>query len=304
MFPYLLLTMVSFIWGLNHVVGKALVSYLPPFVIATGRFTTAGLIFFCWILIKHRRLPPAKLWVPLLISGITGIFAFNSLIYTGLQYTSVINSALINSLTPIVTVFLASLMLKERVCLRHIGGAVLSVFGVALVVCSGSLRTLTELSFNRGDLIILPSTLVWALYTIYGKKIMQFISPMATTAYSTLAGLPFLWAACSWSEWDFSLSDLSWPLGMSLVLLGVVASVLASFWWNIGIERLGASRGIIFLNLIPVFSVICSIVFLKENLHPYQAAGGVIILAGILLSSGITEKKEKPVVSPTGTVTK
>lgn len=283
--PYALLTGVAFIWGLNSVFGKALVGYLPPFAIAAGRFSIAGLILFSWLIYKGKSLPPRGTRFPLFLLGLAGVFAFNSLLYTGLQYTSAINGGLINSFTPIVTMFLAALVLKEKVTWRQAAGAVLSLLGVALIVCCGSLQVIASLSFNRGDLIIIASTFVWAFYTIYSKKIMAVISPMDTIAYSALAGLPFLWAVSLWELRDFNLPSPSWFMVLSFLFLGVFASVMAFLWWNTGIQRLGAARGAIFLNLIPVFSVISSSIFLGERLHSHQAAGGALILLGVLLSS-------------------
>lgn len=289
--PYALLAGAAFIWGLNHVIGKGLVHHLPPFAIATGRFTVAGIVLLAWLLIKRRPLPPGRIWTYILISGLTGIFAFNSMIYAGLQYTSAINSSLINSLIPVVTVFLASLLLKEKLGWHQVGGALLSFLGVALVVSNGSLQVLVNLSFNRGDLIILPSTLVWAVYTIYAKRIMAYIDPIDTTAYCTLVGLPFLWGASLWTTKGGQLPPISWSLAFSLIFLGVFASVLASLSWNTGIERLGAARATIFLNLIPVFSTICSIILLGEKLHLHQALGGLLIFVGIIMATGKAEKR-------------
>lgn len=84
------------------------------------------------------------------------------MLYTGLQYTTAINGDLINSFTPIVTVFLAALVLKEKVSWRQTGGTILSLLGVALIVTGGSPQVVFGLSFNRGDLIIIMTTFVWA----------------------------------------------------------------------------------------------------------------------------------------------
>ncbi|MHB8917220.1 MAG: DMT family transporter [Desulfocucumaceae bacterium] len=106
--PYVLLTGVSFIWGLNSVFGKAMVAYLPPFAITAGRFSIAAVILIIWLVVKGRPLPPPDTRLPIFILGLAGVFAFNSMLYTGLQYTTAINGALINSFTPIVTIFFCS----------------------------------------------------------------------------------------------------------------------------------------------------------------------------------------------------
>lgn len=292
--PYVLLTGVSFIWGLNSVFGKAMVAYLPPFAITAGRFSIAAVILIIWLVLKGRPLPPSNTRLPLFILGLAGVFAFNSMLYTGLQYTTAINGALINSFTPIVTIFSAALVLREKVSWRQVAGALLSLLGVAVIVCSGSVQIVTSISFNRGDLIIILTTFVWAFYTIYGKKVMSVVSPMDAIAYSTLASLPFLWAAGLWQVRGFTLPAASWFLAFSFLFLGIFASVLAYLWWNTGIQRVGAARGANFLNLIPVFSVAASAAFLGERFYSYQAAGGALILLGVVLSSGKAARDARP----------
>lgn len=287
---YALLLGVPLIWGLNFVFGKALSSSLPPFTIAAGRFSVAALVFGIWLLAKKKALPPPATRLPLLLVGLTGVFVFNSILYLGLRYTTAVNGTLINAFNPMVTIFLAAVLLKEKTNWQQYGGAALSLLGVALIVSKGALHGLAGFNLNPGDVIIFFNTFNWAFFSTYGKKVMEILSPVDTIAYSTVAGFPFL-AVATALEWrHYGVPTFSPTSILILVFLGLFASVLAFIWWYTGIQRLGAARAANFYNLIPVYAMVISAIFLGEHIYVYQVGGGVLILLGIALSSSGTRK--------------
>lgn len=258
---------------------------LPPFTIGAIRFTIAGLIFVIWILAKKKKLPRGdkNFYFTLLLVSLTGIVFYNSILYLGLRYTSVINGTIINSFNPIPTILLAVIILKEKINWSNISGALLSIVGVFLIMSSGSLTTISK--FSIGDIIILLNTFVWALFSVLGKKVMKVMSPLETIAFTTLMGLPFLWVISSLELHANQVNSLPGSAIAMLVFLGIFASFLAFIWWYKGIQDFGASGAAIFYNLIPLYVLIISSVFLKEPIYSYQIIGGGLIIAGVLLST-------------------
>ncbi|MEW5898939.1 MAG: DMT family transporter [Bacillota bacterium] len=293
---YLVLLAVPLIWSLNFILGKVLIDSLPPFTITASRFTVGGAFLGLWLLWKRKRLPPAAVRFPLLILGLSGIFLFNSVLYAGLRYTTAVNATLINSFSPVIMVFLSGWLLKERVSWRQFGGAFLSLAGIALIVSHGKWQNLAALTLNLGDVLVFTAAVIWSFFSIYSKKVMQVLSPVETVAYSTLTGLPFLWVASWWESHGLPAPVLfTWPVLASLIYLGIFASVLAFFWWYTGIRHLGAARAANFYNLIPVYAMLLAVVFLRENVFFYQAAGGILVIGGVFLSARLagSDKKEK-----------
>lgn len=258
---------------------------LPPFTIGAIRFTIAGLIFVIWILAKKKKLPRGdkNFYFTLLLVSLTGIVFYNSILYLGLRYTSVINGTIINSFNPIPTILLAVIILKEKINWSNISGAILSIVGVFLIMSSGSLTTISK--FSMGDIIILLNTFVWALFSVLGKKVMKVMSPLETVAFTTLMGLPFLWIISSFELHANQVNSLPGSAIAMLVFLGIFASFLAFIWWYKGVQDFGASGAAIFYNLIPLYVLIISSVFLKEPIYSYQIIGGGLIIAGVLLST-------------------
>ncbi|MEN6326776.1 MAG: DMT family transporter [Syntrophomonas sp.] len=281
----LIMLIVPFFWALNFVFSKYLIGFLPPFSITGGRFTVAGILFMLWIILKKKRLPEGdpSLYLYLFVIGFSGVFAFNSILYIGLQHTSVVNATLINAFNPVATIILAVLILREKVSGPQYAGAALSIIGVFFIMSSGRLNFINRV--NLGDIIIFGNTFVWAFYSVIGKKVMGKLQPLETIAFSTLMALPFLWLATAIEVHVYQVSSLPWTAVFLLLFLGIFASMLANIWWYEGIKDLGASGAASFYNLIPLYSLLISWLYLNESIYSYQIIGGLMIIGGVLLSS-------------------
>ncbi|MFQ5681742.1 MAG: DMT family transporter [Candidatus Binatia bacterium] len=292
---YLLLFLPPFFWSTNFIVGKALVGSVPPWTLNTGRFTVAALILIPLFLYRRewRAIPKDAITILVLMS-VTGVFAFNSLLYTGLHYTTAINATLVNATTPVTTACLAWLFIAEKMTWRRLLGILLSLTGIGWIVSHGSLETLTHLRFNPGDIIVFFATTLWGFYSVMAKRMMQQISPFALTAITTGIGVLFLLPAAllelSWSPADLSRQEVL----LGFLYLGIFPSFVAFLIWNRSILIFGPGRATLVYNSMPLFAVILSVAFLSETLMAYQVIGGVIIIAGVIIGTMEPAQPDKP----------
>lgn len=103
---YTLLFLPPFFWSTNFIVGKALVDKVPPWTLNSGRFIVSALVLIP-VLLYRKEWPPRHTLLPLVLMSLTGVFAFNAVLYIGLRYTSAVNAALVNSTTPVTTACIA-----------------------------------------------------------------------------------------------------------------------------------------------------------------------------------------------------
>ncbi|MCL4425360.1 MAG: DMT family transporter [Firmicutes bacterium] len=221
--------------------------------------------------------------------GFTGIFAFNTLLYLSLHYTTATNATLINSFIPVVSLFLGAIILREKIGAAQVAGSLLSIVGVVLILVQGSWQNLLQLRLNPGDLLMLLDTLAWAAYTVIGKKVMGRLSPLSATTYAVIFGLLLLYPAwfvektlpLGWRPgFGFSL-----PVLFGILYIGLFASVLAFLWWYEGTRAIGAGRASTFANLLPFYAALLAMVFLGERPAWFHLVGGSILVAGVLLAS-------------------
>lgn len=301
--PHAFLVLAAALWAGNFVVGGPLAEVLPPFGLNFVRWCVA-----CFLLIPLTLLregtgfvrPALGVWPSLLAMAVTGVFFFNSLVYLALTQTTSINAALINGATPILALFIAAGIGGGRPTGRRLAGSLVGLLGVAWVVSRGSVETLVSLSPNRGDLLMLAAALCWATYTVFGGQVARTLSPLAATTASAILALPLLAAAGVYELMARPVGEVTPAVISGVLYIGLAASVVAFLAWNTGIGHLGAARGTIFVNLVPVFTAVIAVPVLGERLGLAQIIGGLMVLAGVTLVSRL-ERKDSRVAPPGGT---
>ena len=295
--PHVLLVSATLFWAGNFVVGGPLVEVLPPFGLNLVRWCVALGVLVPLTLLREGTAfvrPAARLWPSLLVMAVTGVLLFNSLVYLALSETTSVNAALINGATPILALFVAAALGYGRPSGRGLLGSFVCLVGVAWVVSQGSLETLVNLSPNRGDLLMLVAAFCWALYTVLGGRVTRTLSPLAATTASVVLAFPLLAIIGGYELATREHGELAPAVLAGLLYVGLVAGVAAFLSWNAGIGRLGAARGTIFLNLIPLFTAAIAVPVLGERLVAAQMLGGFLVLLGVSLVSYRRREKAVP----------
>lgn len=287
MYPYILMVFVVIFYAGNILMGKA-INDLPPFTIAFFRLLVAFIILFPIaykravqersLFLKHRK--------PFMVMTLTGVTFFNTFIYASLQYTSATNVSVLETIIPVLTVILSSIVLKERLQPLQKGGVALSFIGALWVVIDGRIGQLATIDWNIGDGIMGGAIACWAIYSIAVKKVMHHFHPMAAlfvmTGIALLTLLPFV--AIEWFVLGIpNLMQVDYLGGF--LYLGIFPSLIALLFYNIAVGRLGASKASVFLNFLPVVTMIGAYLWLEETISQMQVIGAIGVMAGVVLTT-------------------
>lgn len=288
---YLKLILTTFFWGGTFVAARYAVGEAPPFFVAACRYVIATVALFGLLALRVRasgvRFPfptGAKQWGTLFVLGAVGIFIYNTAFFVGLRLTTASNGSLIVAINPVMTAMLSAIWLKEAVRSRQIAGFALSLVGVLTIVSGGSWETLRHFSFNPGDLILVAAPVTWAVFSVMGKRVLDWCSPLEATSWASLFGALLL-IPCAFLERSTGgstggLSTWGWIAVLQLALLGTVVGFV---WWYEAIQKIGTARSALFVNLVPVFGVLLASLFLGEKLLASQLAGGLLVVGGVTL---------------------
>ena len=291
---YLKLVLTTFFWGGTFVAARYAVGEAPPFFAASCRFMIASLVLIPLVAWQSRSegrgfpMPAnARQLAGLFSLGLTGVFLYNAVFFTGLKLTSASNGALIVAINPLLTAVLSAIWLRERVGLTQAAGLMLSLFGVTVVIARGSLSVVTSLSFNKGDLIMVGAPLCWALYSILGKKALARFTPLAATAYASLFGAALLVPAAllEHAAAGGPLPGFSWLGWLAILQLALLGTVIGFVWWYQGVQQIGTARAAVFVNLVPVFGAVLAALILGERLVAAQLWGGLLVIVGVYWGS-------------------
>ncbi|SOC16676.1 EamA-like transporter family protein [Ureibacillus xyleni] len=286
--PHLLLILATLLWGGNFVIGRAVTGEIPPITLAFLRWCVAFILFFP-IAYKKLKVDWPKIkdnWKIVLILSLTGVAAFNTLVYIGVYSTTSINASLMNSLTPIFIYILSFFALKIRVTKNQMVGTLISIIGVLFILSGGKLSNIISFSFNKGDLIILVAVLCWSIYSLlvkqYSNRLPGFSTFLVTIAVGAIMLLPF--TVYELVTLDHAIIWSPKTIG-AIFYVGVFASIVAFLSWNTGVVKIGANRASIFLNFIPVFATIFATIFIGEQLQVPQVIGGLAVISGVILTN-------------------
>lgn len=285
--PYLLLSLTALFWAGNWVVGRAMRDDMPPVAMGFWRWLLAFMILLPFAapeLWRKRAVVRANL-VTLMLLGVLGAIAFNTLIYYGLQFTVVTNGVLFNSITPVIIVLASWVLYRERLSAQQAVGVVLSLCGVLAIVARGDLQMLAGFQFNRGDIWLIGAMFLWALYTIVLRQRPTELSAVAFLAAMLMLSLPFLLPFYLWELGVRGGFELTFSTVLALAYYATIPSIVAYLFWNRGVAQVGANKAGLFVHLMPVFGAVLSVVFLGERLYGYHFAGAALIFGGIWLTT-------------------
>lgn len=284
--PYLWLVAAPLFWSGNIAFGRVLAEALPPLTLSVVRWSVAAAILAAvarygggvpW--------PKGKAWGPVAAMAGTGVATFTPLVYLALGRVGATEASLIQSSTPVFALLLAWVFLGETLGWRKIGGALLTIAGVAVIVSHGGVTRLFGWRWDQGDLEMLLAAFIWGAYTVATRQAARYLPPLAATLHASWLGLLMLLPALIWELSQgvrLHLTPLAW---IGVAYISLFPSAAAFLAWSYGIGRVGAGRGAIFNNLLAVFTALWAVWLLGEALTPAKVAGGLLILAGVTFGS-------------------
>jgi drug/metabolite transporter (DMT)-like permease len=290
---YLFLTITAMIWGGNAVAGKLAVGHVSPFLLTLVRWIIALVLILAISVPQLRKdWPVMRRHMPyLFIMGATGFTGFNVLLYSALHYTSAINAVIEQAGMPFVIFVVNFVIFRMRVSLGQVAGFMLTLCGIALTAANGDLSSLLALELNFGDLLMLFAVLIYSAYTVglRFKPEVHWKSMMAATALGAMvAAVPL-----ALYEWWGGTAQMPDAYGWGVVaFIAIFPSLFAQTLFVRGVEIIGSNRGGLFINLVPIFGMLMSIVLIGEPLHPYHIISLVLVLGGIIIA-----ERNRPLVA-------
>ena len=287
---YTKLVLCSLFWGGTFIAGRMTAGSMPHMVIAFGRFFVAAILL---LLVAYRvenglpRLTRQQFFSTLAL-GMTGIAIYNIFFLAALQRMPAGKTALLVSMSPILTAITVSIILKERLGFYRWGGLILAFLGVITIVTQGDILHATQgiiSAFGWGELCMLTAIVSWVAYTVISRFTLRGLSPIAATTYATLFGAAVLAVGAAFELPQLTREMLTWKNAGAIFYLGSFGSALAFIWFSEGVKKIGPARTVVFTNLVPVFGLLLGYLVLSEPILISMVVGGAIVIAGVALTN-------------------
>ena len=290
---YLLMLMTTFFWALGHPLGRILLKKVHPFQLGAVNLVAGFVALMLYLVVVKRarelfRLPARDLAACLLL-GVVGFFLYQILTFSALARIPASMNAVLVSTNVVFIALLGALILKERLYPLRVAGIVCALAGVVFITFNrgfaiGASVNLTGCAFS------ILGALSFALYTVFGKRVLSKNDPLIVSALSLLSGAVLL----SFVAWlgagakGFMPAELARAGGSTwllMIFLGVTMIGVAYPVWFSCLKKLPATHVSVYIYMTPVFAVILSLVILRERFSWLFWLGGAFVLGGIVIST-------------------
>ncbi len=285
------LIVAMLVWASSFIAIKATLPYIEPMSVIFGRMLVASLCFVYFIKgftklgftkkdIKHIAL--MVLFEPCLY------FIFEA---QALVYTTAGQAGMITSMMPLITAIGAGIFLNELISKKLILGSIVAIFGAVWLSLSG---TGDEYATNPllGNSLEFMAMICGAGYAISIRHLVKRFSPLFLTAIQSFVGFLFFLPFAVWDyntvDMDFNITAISW-----IIYLGVVVTLGGYGLFNFALSRMAVSKASMYINLIPIFTLVLAFLILGETLAYIELIASGIILAGVLITQIPTKQIKK-----------
>ena len=223
--------------------------------------------------------------IPVVLLGLTGIFAYNVCFFKGLKTISAGRAAVIVANNPIFIALLSSYFFKEKLGLVKIAGIITSVVGAVIVISHGHLTEVLAGNIGWGEFYIFCCVFSWVAFSLIGKTVLRDLSPLISVSYASAIGALslFIPACFEGIVGDFlHYSGLEW---LAIFYLGFFGTVLGFVWYYEGIRNIGPMKASQFINFVPISAVILAFLLLEEALTASLIIGTILVCSGVYLTN-------------------
>lgn len=295
-FEKYMMLFATIFWAGAFIAGKFSIGEFPVFSLVFFRFLIATIIIFIILIKTEENWKITKQDLKTFLTlGVVGMVGYHVFFFLSLKYTTATNSSLIGATNPIVTTILACIFLKDKITYKNILGILISLFGVILITTNGNISVLFNMKFNIGDILMMVAVLCWATYGVLSKKVLEVYSPIKITSYAFLTCVIILIPLVILEKPWVYMPNTTFNGWMSVIYMAIFPSVGGYLIQQISIKKIGPTKTSLFINLVPVFSMILAFCILGESISIIKIIAGILIICGIctnLIVKKTTKKEE------------
>jgi drug/metabolite transporter (DMT)-like permease len=283
---WILLLVLSALWGCSFFFFKVLVAELPPFTIVLGRVGLAALLLNLFLLIRRDPMPRSpRLWGSFIVMGIlNNVVPFTLIVWGETKIASGLASIL-NATTPIFTVLATHFLTHNEKLNWNKGIGVLFAFlGVSVLIGPSAIAAVGG-DDVIGEIACLCAALTYGFAGIYGRRFNGVPALKVATGQITGSTLVLLLIA--------AIIDRPWTLPMpsahaweAWVGIAVLSTALAYLIYFRILAVAGATNLMLVTFLLPISALLLGVFFLGETMTPQAILGMVLIGMGLAAIDG------------------
>ena len=285
---YLVMLLQQLIASSTHLIAKDAASQLHPISVVLVRGMWTCLAFGIWFALRRgtwKPVDPRDLRLIILL-GIVNIPINQLLFIWGVSYTTPPNASLAYALTPAFVVALMIIVHRRSMSWKKMLGVVVALVGASIVLVDRGAGISDGQTL--GNVMVLLASLSWAVFTLYGQRIVERYGPVQAIAMTFFSGLLAFVPVWILMPVDAQISVLAAPSSASLwwqlFYLGVITSGIGYGLWYYALSRLDSGKVAVFNNLQPVLTSLLTLIVLGTAPTTLFLIGGSVALVGVIIT--------------------
>lgn len=277
------------IWGSTYLLNKIAVSELPPFMLASIRFMTAGILIFIITKLMGKSIAITKRQlVNTFIAGFLFLSLGNGVVVWALKYVDSGFAALEISAQPLVVLILMRVFQGKKIQAMSVLGVILGVIGIYLLVSQK--QVVSQEGSIIGMVMIFFCMVSWASGSLFVGNADLPSNYFVSTGYQMLAGgflllLGSLIFGETWSLPNVWSEKVQW----SMILLIVFGSIVAFTSFNFLLKKVSPDKVATSTYVNPIIALLLGWYFLNEVITTQSIIAAVVLLTGVYFIN--TKKK-------------
>lgn len=283
----LILTIAMIFLGSSFVAGKSMATAVPVSMALTARLILSAAILVPLLVQREGGLPRLGHWCCCLLclEALLGVVAFNFLIFEAYKYASAASVGIVFGLLPIIVAVMSAVFLAERLRGAAIVAILLAGIGTAQLNQASAPTAWAEAMATIGLLLALGAVLCEGAFTILGKGLGRFLSPLATAALVSVVGLLMIAPFAIHEARAFHFAGVA-PSDWLALAWWASASGIGYFWlWFIGVSRVAAHAAGVVTVALPLSTLLLSSLVLHEAITHEHLIGAGCAMAAVLIVS-------------------
>ncbi len=286
------------IFGFNIISCKriALDGNVTPMALFCLRSFGATALFWLWSLFTAPREQIARedLW-KVAVASFLGLFMTQLSFLFAITKTTAIDASIMSTLSPIMTLVISAIVIKERITWSGVAGIILSLVGVLILIFNCvSIRSGADSTSIWGILGMIANTLCFASYVGIFKPVIQKYSVVTFMKwmflFSSLMALPFSFGAFKASN----LAVVPMDVMGQIIYVVVCATFIAYFLIPIGQKRLRPVVVCMYTYVQPVIAMVIALAMGLDRLTTLKILATVLVFTGVGLVNFVPRKAGKP----------
>ncbi|MBV8394131.1 MAG: DMT family transporter [Alphaproteobacteria bacterium] len=280
----LVMLVTILLMGSSYPFAKEVLATMPPLLYSGSRYIVAGLFLFASLAVMGKPLGlPRRDWLAMLVLSVVGVGVFQACWGLGMARTAPSIGSIVMTTTTAFSAIIAWIGGRRLPALGWLGIAI-AFAGVVTVVNNSLTRITLSLGNIDGALYWMLSAFAWALYVDRCTPYNARLGALRVIAWTTLIGAVLLTALALCVEPTAPLRQLrpeQWGYWLYTAIFPVGVSFLGM---TMAIDRIGVSRMMVYMYLMPVGAVALAALFFADPLTPARVLGGLVVLLGVVLT--------------------